>query len=175
MELKGRQMILSDFLHTKYLLKFGGLALLVGGMFAQPYRVVVVQGNSMVPTYSDKSIHLARRTQSDLYRGEVIVVQSPVGTLVKRVAYLPGDTIDQVKMGSTWVDAVNLYVKPRRSAHLQVRTYTVLPGQVYVLGDNRSRSVDSSTFGTIDINDVWGPLVDQKPYDPMPYDSNRWM
>jgi signal peptidase I len=159
---------------AKALVKLGVLSLLVGGSLAQPYRVVVVNGQSMSPTYSDDSTHIVKRTNGNLYRGEVVVVDTAFGTLIKRVAFLPGDRITQVKLGGSWVDAVNLNVMPRKSKHVEMRSYVVRPGEVYLLGDNRTRSVDSATFGTVPITEVWGKLVDQKPFIEERFANGQW-
>jgi len=168
-------MVRVKFVIPRFLVKLGIVSLLAGAAVAQPYRLVVVKGISMTPTYGNNSTHVAMRFDGQLYRGEVVVVRSPLGTLIKRVAYLPGDQIEQVKMGNTWVDAVNLRYKPKKTSHVPMRTYTVLPDQVYVLGDNRQYSLDSTTFGPIPIKNVWGALVDQEPFLPDRYTNGHWM
>ena len=140
--------------------KLGFLSVLCLGVASQPYRLVVVQGNSMWPTYQDQSIHLAKYKPGPLYHGEVVVLTSPVGTLVKRIAFLPGDTMQQLNVGGDWVDIVNFRVKPNR--FLKVRTVKIPPGKVYVLGDNRSKSIDSTSFGALPIKNIYAVLVDQK-------------
>ncbi len=139
------------------------VAVLVLGAFAsRPYRLVVVSGASMYPTYRDGSIQVEKLDRGDPHKGEVVVVNSPVGTLVKRIAYLPGDTIHQVKIGNAWTDMVELNFSRKSVRNLETRTYKIPSGEVYVLGDNRNQSLDSTTFGPVRISEISGTLTDQR-------------
>jgi len=117
----------------------------------------------MSPTYDGESVHLISRITGHVYKGEVVVVKSPMGTVIKRIAFLPGDTILQVKTAAGWNDGVELRTKPKGRGHLSRRTFVIPPGQVYLLGDNRAQSIDSRSFGTVPISDILGALVDQRP------------
>jgi signal peptidase I len=155
--------IVSRFVGRKVFVNLGLFSLLAAGTFVQPYRLVIVEGKSMAPTYADKSTHLAMRADGPLYRGEVVVLNSPVGTVVKRIVFLPGDQFVQIKMGDTWAYAGTKYVKHTNAPHVRVRTYTVLPGEVFVRGDNRLNSVDSTSFGPVPASNILDVLVDQEP------------
>jgi len=129
----------------------------------QPYRLVVVQGESMVPTYANRSVQAVTRSTGHLYKGEVVVLKTEFGTLIKRIAYLPGDTIRQMLVGDKWTDLIRLGTPRRKGQYFQIRNYKIPENEVYVLGDNRVGSIDSTTFGAVPIKDVWGVLVDQEP------------
>ncbi|MDR3689098.1 MAG: signal peptidase I [Fimbriimonas sp.] len=140
------------------------LAILFGSV-AQPYRLVVVKGDSMSPTYGDHSAVVVRRESGALYKGEVVILRHKGGDLIKRVAYLPGDQITQIWIGTEWYDAVDLKVARERRQGPKTfvrRVLTVPAGHVYVLGDNRVESVDSRTFGVVPMDDIWGELLDQR-------------
>lgn len=157
-------MVLSGLANTKAATKFALTTLMVAGALVQPYRLVVVDGLSMSPTYTDGSLHLAVKPKGNLYRGEVVVLKSPVGVIVKRIQFLPGDRFVQMKMGNSWVFAGTRFTLHSKLGRIKTRIYTMLPDQVYVLGDNRERSVDSSTFGPVPTANILCALVDQKPY-----------
>ena len=110
-------------------------------------------------------------------RGDIIVFtdpniakfgQDPSKQLIKRVIGLPGDRV-VVANG-----VVNVYNSEHPTGfdpdftlpyHRIARDtlddvdVTVLPGHVYVMGDNRTDSLDSRLFGQVDANDIVGKLV----------------
>lgn len=119
----------------------------------------------MSPTYENHTAHLVHRIDGRLYKGEVVVLNGPGGSMIKRIAHLPGESIQQINTGYGWVDASDMIVPPdlnKHDAYLSIRDYTIPEGQVYVLGDNRFKSVDSRDFGLIPVNQVWGTLVEQR-------------
>ncbi|PKM96403.1 MAG: signal peptidase I [Firmicutes bacterium HGW-Firmicutes-1] len=81
--------------------------------------------------------------------------------LVKRVIGLPGDMID-IKEGKVFVNDVALvepYVTSETDAKGMEVPFTVQPGQVFVLGDNRAVSMDSREFGCVDLKQIEGIAV----------------
>jgi len=152
--------------------ELGFLICLAGGAQLQPYRLVVVDGQSMMPTYENRTMLMATRQVGKLHRGQVVVLKTSFGTLVKRIAFLPGDSFIQIKTGNTWIDVVDIKPGRRFASQFKSRRFVVPEGQAYVLGDNSTRSVDSKTFGTVAIKDIWGTILDQreKVIDPLGLD-----
>src|SRR5512143_471052 len=73
-----------------------GFALLAA-LLLMTVRVTVVRGDSMLPSYRDGQIVFVNRflaLNGPLRRGDVVLVRTANDVLIKRVAYLPGDTID---------------------------------------------------------------------------------
>ena len=96
-------------------------------------------------------------------RGEVIVFGSPIdGTrLVKRVAAVPGETVELVNsqlfingLPVTWAHPILL--TPGTRSRPDFGPVTVPPGQYFVLGDNRDNSADSRYFGFVPVNSITG-------------------
>jgi signal peptidase I len=142
--------------------------LLIQYFAAQPYRV---QESSMEDTLSPDEYVLVDKLSPNFvsyHRGDIIVFNPPSGwatnsdtPFVKRIIGLGGDTVD-IHDGYVWVNGLKLvedYVfkgdttKPVDQAH---HTWTVKPGQLFVLGDHRSVSQDSRSFGPIDQSAVIG-------------------
>jgi signal peptidase I len=90
--------------------------------------------------------------------GQAIGVVPPSDRdFIKRVVGLPGDTItcqggDLIRNGQK---VEELYLDPGTETQSCTRT-TVGPGQLFVMGDNRTNSQDSRVFGPIQESDVVG-------------------
>lgn len=140
------------------------LATLAGIYEVQPYRPVVVTGVSMEPTFQNHALLLAKRPDRTIQRGDVVVLNTSQGTLIKRVAYLPGDEIAQFHCRDGWTDVIYACLpKTQDAIHRLTRTVQVPSGMVYVLGDNSSYSVDSRQLGFIPIKDVIAIVPNTKP------------
>ena len=142
------------------------LFLVVSNLVAQPFEV---EQRSMEPTLASGDHILIDKLSprwSPYARGDVIVFHAPgqydaAGIpYVKRVIGMPGDTI-QIENG-------RIYVTPDGGLPTRLdepyldgieatlpqgveggRMWTVPENAYFVLGDNRSESVDSRTFGAI--------------------------
>lgn len=135
-------------------------AVAVGGTIAQPFRPIVVVGTSMSPTYSSGQILWTVPATRSLRHGDVVVVDTPAGTIIKRVALLPGDSRTQFHTPGGWVDLTNVALPHSLAKGKLVRLERVPKGYVYLLGDNLPNSVDSRTFGLVPIEQVRSVVVD---------------
>lgn len=114
----------------------------------------------MNPTYKSGQIVLATRLRSDIQRGQAVVFRQDGETMVKRVAFLPGDRIEEFKYLGDWFVPPNDFALARmKSRGVPSRYLTVPPDHLYVLGDNFEGSVDSRTFGPIPDSCVLGEVL----------------
>jgi signal peptidase I len=152
----------------------------------QPFYV---QGASMEPNFFDHEYliidELSYRVGNP-ERGDVVVFHYPNDTkqfFIKRVIGLPGETVEiadgKVKI---YNDQHPNGVQLDESAYLDQsftaasQTVTLKPNQFFVLGDNRSSSLDSRFFGPVDrsyiVGRVWvrGYPIDRwKTFDHQTY------
>ncbi len=133
------------------------------------FRVVNVEGSSMVPTLreSDKIV-ISRLAQNYKY-GDIVVLTKTAfddESIVKRVIATEGQTIDiDFDEGVVTVDGVVLqepYIAEKTKRQMDFRGPVTVPeGCIFCMGDNRNQSTDSrrSTIGMIDTRCVLGRVV----------------
>ena len=150
---------------------------------AKPYRI---PSPSMEPTlhcakpvedcegrFSDRVIanRLAYRFR-DPERGDIVVFEAPAAadrcglsdggsTFVKRIIGLPGEVVSE-REGAILVNGDRLvepYIASSRRGHASRNWPRIAPGHYFVLGDNRMRSCDSRTWGTVPRGNMIGPVM----------------
>ena len=103
-------------------------------------------------------------------RGQLVVFKAPAatakcgggegGTFVKRLIGLPSEEVSE-HTGTIFIDGKELtepYVDPGLR-DVQSGTWRVPPGQYFFLGDDRSHSCDSRTWGSVPRSSLIGPVV----------------
>lgn len=143
---------------------------LVALCFTFGVRIIGVDGNSMEPTLqnNDRLIVLSS-LWSDVRDGDVVVLRKDsfmTAPIVKRVIATEGQTIDiDFSSGTVTVDGAVLeepYLKELTLTAGDVDfPFTVSPGCVFVMGDNRNASTDSrwSWLGEVDRRYILGKAV----------------
>ena len=141
----------------------GVAASALGALYVQPVRPVIVSGNSMMPTYHTNEVVLTSSKIGSLEKGDVVVVRNQSGTYLKRLAFVPGDTILQFRQhNGKWIDLIR--VRATKNSIDNIRAYKVPMGHYYVLGDNLELSVDSREFGVIYGDQIIGKVLDQREW-----------
>lgn len=134
-----------------------------GAIVCQPYRPMVFVGESMAPTYRSGEFAFTVPTNGKFERGDVVVIDMPGGPIVKRVAYLPGDEIIQMRMDGEWNDLTEVnQPMPKLIDGCRYRKYRIPDGELYVLGDNRPVSLDSREFGPVAMEKVTRKLLEAR-------------
>ena len=134
------------------------IALMIHLFVAQAMRV---NGQSMEPNLHTGQRLIVEKISYLLHaprRGDIVVVQMPTQNgelLVKRVVALAGEVVE-IKNGQVYVDGVRLaepYLPNETHGH---QRWVVGPLQTFVMGDNRSASRDSRTFGPVQLSHIVG-------------------
>ena len=136
------------------------VALCIRGVIVEPVRV---KGRSMETTLLEKDYMLVEKlsyTVSDMRRGDVIICYFPQNdeySCVKRIIGLPGETV-RIENGIVYINGTALsepyLTNPVNSFH--DGEWVVEEDTVFVLGDNRRVSRDSSSVGCIPMARVIG-------------------
>ena len=143
-----------DRLNELRMLKFIAAAVIAAVLvFSFVISISHVDGYSMEPTLHNGQPVVCLRLAKDYKRGDIASVRMPNGEfLVKRVVAIAGDTVE-IRDGEVLINGeiLNDGFGPTERADSGTVEYplTLKPGQIFVLGDNRSVSTDSRTFGPI--------------------------
>ena len=137
------------------------------------YQPVKVEGTSMLPTLSDNErIFINKFTYrfglGDIERGDTVVFWYPediTKSYIKRVIGLPGDRV-RIDVGQVIVndrplveDYVEEDYKDQMSWPANRHDKLVPAGDYFVLGDHRSSSSDSRSWGFVPRQNIYGKAV----------------
>jgi signal peptidase I len=133
------------------------------------YQPVKVEGTSMMPGLVDQerifiNKFVYRFGLADVSRGETVVFWFPQDlskSYIKRVIGVPGDTVEVVD-GTVYVNGKALtepYVPEEYRDHASAPRHTLASDEYFVLGDHRSSSNDSRTWGTVPRRYIYGKAV----------------
>jgi len=133
------------------------------------YQPVKVEGTSMMPSIVDQerifiNKFVYRFGLADIGRGDTVVFWFPGDTsksCIKRVIGVPGDTVEVVD-GNVLVNGRALsepYVPEEYRDHMSMLRRVVPRDEFFVLGDHRSSSNDSRSWGLVPRRYIYGKAV----------------
>jgi signal peptidase I len=94
-------------------------------------------------------------------RGDIVVFRFPLNPekrYIKRLIGLEGDFVE-ARDGSIFINGEALDEPYLAAAPNYTGEWTLSPGQVFVLGDNRNNSNDSKNWGPLDMSEIIGKAV----------------
>jgi len=120
-----------------------------------------VRGSSMEPTLHDGQYLVISKLTYWIHppeRGDIIVFHppdNPAEDYIKRIVGLPGEQVE-IQSGQVWVDGI-LLEEPYIANHSSYSgSWSLGDGEYFVLGDNRSNSSDSHTWGMLPQENIVG-------------------
>lgn len=130
------------------------------------YQPVKVEGTSMMPSLEDQERIFINKFSyrfgiADIQRGDTVVFWFPLDTTksyIKRVVGMPGDRVE-IRGGQVIVNnqALDEPYVPEAYRDQISRPPSIVPSDSYfVLGDHRSSSNDSRTWGTVQRHFIYG-------------------
>lgn len=120
------------------------------------FQISHVSGRSMDPTIKDKSYVLVKKWSHKYHRGQIIIAKNDGIELIKRIAGMPGDTIE-FKNDTLYVNGkeANFY-----DYHgIQAKKFdkiTLKEDEYLIIGDNFAESYDGRYFGPVKKSQIHG-------------------
>ena len=140
------------------------LPLLCGGAILLLFQFVLFLGyvpsTSMEPTIMAGSWILGNRLYSELRRGDIVIFEREGTYLVKRIVAIPGDMV--------YIDDMTRSVSVNEAIPDASRVLRVPAGRCFVLGDNKTVSVDSRTWEDVYVD--MGSIMALIPQAQLPYE-----
>ena len=146
-----------------------------------PWRLGVVQGESMSPSLHPGQLYLLDRAyyrQHEPQRGDIIVFRHQGTVLTKRIYAVPGDVVTLLHHPleeSDWLLTPRMEERIERLARTgrlregaRIIHVKVPEGHYFVLGDHEHQSVDSRAFGVVPREAILGKMVAPSPPRPAP-------
>jgi signal peptidase I len=138
----------------------GVLAVTLGASFLiQPYRPVVVSGQSMTPTFQSGQLAFSGPLDRPPQVGDVVLVERDGAMLIKRIAMVPGDQYIEANIRHSHIWTIVRTPEQKRLVARGIwrsRVRTVPSGLMYILGDNPQVSLDSRSFGLVPVDSIHG-------------------
>ena len=133
------------------------------------YQPVKVEGTSMMPSLTDQErIFINKFTYrfgiGSIERGDMVVFWypgDPSKSYIKRVIGIPGDKVE-IDRGTVIINGkalVENYVPDEYRDGASLPLTAVPPEEYFVLGDHRTSSNDSRSWGMVPRHDIYGKAV----------------
>lgn len=123
---------------------------------------VFVSGNSMADTFKNNDILLVNVQNEEIKRYDVVVAKESGTRIIKRVIALPSETV-QIVDGIIYVNGEKIakYNSGTDRAGVAESCYQLGESEYFLMGDNRSGSMDSRDFGAVKKENINGVVVYQ--------------
>lgn len=107
---------------------------------------------------------------SNIQRYDVVIAKVKMQNMIKRVIGLPGETV-QIKDNSVYVDGEKLKEQfdfYTEESGIADKPFVLGKDEYFLMGDNRSESLDSREYGAIKLENIKGIVIYRcYPFDKM--------
>lgn len=149
----------------KYL-KFLICIVVVLALWAVPFKIIVVKGDSMLPNLKNNQVLLAVKTNNFSVDDIVVAKNDYRETIIKRIKFVDDDVYyyvlglhsEKVEIYDEHVGVMALKYYEGNDQYL-VMKQIVPKNHVYLLGDNLNNSDDSRRFGPVEKKDIMYKVI----------------
>jgi signal peptidase I len=139
------------------------IALLIKTFLVQAFYIPSASMEPTLKVHDRVLVNKLSYKAHGIHRGDIVVFTKPpnetqdIKDLIKRVIGLPGDTVSE-ENGHVFINGrqLNEPYLPAGTPTENLTTVKVPPGDIFVMGDNRTNSADSRVFGPIKESSVVG-------------------
>lgn len=160
-EVRESTTLLQDILQL--LLKITVVCIAFALVFMFLFGIYRIKDNAMEPAIQDGDIAIFYRLDKRYVASDTLVLEYEGEKQVRRVVAVAGDQVDVTEEGllinGSRVQEQGIYEDTLRYTDGITFPITVGENQVFVLGDNRTNSVDGRLYGAIDIDDTLGKVM----------------
>jgi len=136
-------------------------------MVFNPYKIIVVRGESMYPTYKNGDILLGVK-DVNYQKGDIVVTKNDYNeTIIKRITYMPGETyyvVSKILAHECFTEIIDKSsyesIKHNNSSKYVIAIKDKVPlNQYFITGDNKNNSDDSRRFGSIEKDKILYKII----------------
>lgn len=138
------------------------LAAILWVLFSKVFLIIQAEGNDMFPAVKDGDLMFCYRLQTNYRKDDVVVYTAEGKTRVGRIAALGSDAVMLDDTGTLLVNGTvqsGEILYPTYGGTTQTYPYYVPDGEVFILGDYRTKCKDSRNFGSVPLSDVKGKVI----------------
>ena len=158
---KAQPSVLSDLLFLFLKVLMIGMFLVL--FFTFMFGITQVQDETMDPAVKEGDLAIYYRLDKRYSKDDVVIVNINGETQIRRVIAVPGDTVDMDERGLV----INGYSQIESDIYTRTEPYvdgitfpiTLAQDEVFVLGDNRPKAVDSRMYGAVKVSATNGKLM----------------
>lgn len=127
--------------------------LLILILFSLEFKVIIVSGQSMSPSYNNGQVVLIKK-DNRVKTGDAVVFVYDNVQYIKRVVAESGDKIEQ-KNGFVYLNNIRTsYVTQNNKEPI-----VLCDNEYYVIGDNMKDSYDSRNYGALSVDCITGIVI----------------
>ena len=136
-------------------------------MLLNPYKIIVVRGNSMFPALKNGDILIGQKTNK-INKNDIVVLKNDFDeTIIKRITYMPGETyytISRIVAHDCIQEMVdkNTFenIKLHKKSKNIIAIKDIVPlGKYFITGDNKNNSDDSRRFGSVEKSSILYKII----------------
>ena len=145
------------------LLKLAIFLVLLLIMFLFVFGIYRRSDNMMAPAFKDGDLAIYYRLQNEYQTSDRIILEKDGETQIRRIVAVSGDSVEITADGLK----VNGYLQQESGIYMETLPYTegisfpltVGKDEYFVLGDNRTNAKDSRIYGTVNKEEIKGPVI----------------